>query len=64
MQVFFAPFYFNHVMTAQMTGGGRTVRVGPCDEATMLPDLDWLERTLQVGNRFSSKDKLRFQTEP
>jgi aspartate/methionine/tyrosine aminotransferase len=30
--VFFAPYYFNHVMAAQMAGGGRTVEIGPCDE--------------------------------
>ena len=30
-------------MAAQMCGGAATVEVGPCDEDTLLPDLDWLE---------------------
>lgn len=44
--VLFAPYYFNHAMAVQMTGGARQLRVGPCSEHTLCPDLDWLEAQL------------------
>jgi len=47
--VLFVPYYFNHLMALQMTEGGPQVTLGACDAATMLPDLDWLERELAGG---------------
>lgn len=41
--VLFAPYYFNHLMAHQMTGGSASVILGPCDPKTLHPDLDWLE---------------------
>ena len=32
--------------SAQMTGGGRGVALGPCHQDSMHPDLDWLEAEL------------------
>ena len=32
--------------SAQMTGGGRAVALGPCHQDSMHPDLDWLEAEL------------------
>jgi aspartate/methionine/tyrosine aminotransferase len=43
--VLFKPYYFNHLMAIQMTGGARTVLFGPHD-AALKPDLDWLEAQL------------------
>ena len=55
--VLFAPYYFNHLM--MLTGSGiprENVLVGPRD-ASMLPDLDWLEETLfPCGNNNSGKE--------
>lgn len=42
----FVPYYFNHLMALQMTGGGSNVVFAPCDPHTFHPDLDWLEREL------------------
>lgn len=44
--VLFQPYYFNHLMALQMTGGAQGVVQGPCDPSTFHPDLDWLEREL------------------
>lgn len=44
--VLFRPYYFNHLMALQMTGGARSVRFGPCDPSTFHPDLNWLEQEL------------------
>lgn len=41
--VLFAPYYFNHLMAHQMTGGGGNVVFGPCAPDNFHPDLDWLE---------------------
>eukprot|EP00873_Tetraselmis_striata_P044831 jgi/Tetstr1/465095/TSEL_009823.t1 len=41
--VLFAPYYFNHLMAHQMTGGAGGVVFGPCRPDTFHPDLDWLE---------------------
>jgi aromatic aminotransferase len=43
--VLYKPFYFNHLMAVQMTGGSRTVLFGPPTEG-LKPDLDWLEELL------------------
>lgn len=40
--VLFAPYYFNHLMALQMTGGGSGVLIGPA-RGDFLPDLTWLE---------------------
>jgi aspartate/methionine/tyrosine aminotransferase len=44
--VFFTPYYFNHVMAVQMSGGGDAMLLGPCDPSTLHPDLDWLAAAL------------------
>mmetsp|Transcript_13002 Transcript_13002/g.18405 ORF Transcript_13002/g.18405 Transcript_13002/m.18405 type:complete len:466 (-) Transcript_13002:4-1401(-) len=44
--VVFKPYYFNHVMAIQMTQGDDAVVVGSCDDHG-IPDLDWLDRSLQ-----------------
>jgi len=48
--VLFRPYYFNHLMALQMTGGAQAVRFGPCDPASWHPDLDWLEAEIQGNN--------------
>eukprot|EP00934_Nitzschia_sp_Nitz4_P007302 Nitzschia sp. Nitz4//scaffold41_size133979//110618//111859//NITZ4_003368-RA/size133979-processed-gene-0.226-mRNA-1//1//CDS//3329551533//7292//frame0 len=45
--VVFKPYYFNHVMALQMSCGNDSVVVGPCSDEG-IPDLDWLEQTLQA----------------
>lgn len=37
---------FNALMAVQMAGGKRTLRFGPCDPETFIPDLDWLQQEL------------------
>lgn len=49
--VLFRPYYFNHLMAIQMTGGGDRVVYGPCDPSTWHPDLDWLEGELSRTDR-------------
>jgi aromatic aminotransferase len=44
--VLFKPYYFNHLMAIQMTGGDKNVVYGPAG-AGLRPDLDWLETTLK-----------------
>ena len=44
--VLFKPYYFNHLMALQMTGGGKNVMYGPAG-AGLKPDLDWLENELK-----------------
>eukprot|EP00199_Chlamydomonas_sp_CCMP681_P002316 CAMPEP_0119111636 /NCGR_PEP_ID=MMETSP1180-20130426/36531_1 /TAXON_ID=3052 ORGANISM="Chlamydomonas cf sp, Strain CCMP681" /NCGR_SAMPLE_ID=MMETSP1180 /ASSEMBLY_ACC=CAM_ASM_000741 /LENGTH=423 /DNA_ID=CAMNT_0007098707 /DNA_START=46 /DNA_END=1317 /DNA_ORIENTATION=- len=46
----FTPYYFNHLMAVQMTGGARHVLYGPCDPQTLHPDLGWLEQQLLGPN--------------
>ena len=41
--VLFSPYYFNHLMAHQMTGGAARVDFGPCHPDTLHPNLDWLE---------------------
>lgn len=43
--VLFWPYYFNHLMACQMTGGARSVVLGP-PGASLKPDLAWLEKEL------------------
>lgn len=45
--VLFKPYYFNHLMACQMTGGDKNVLYGTAG-AGLKPDLDWLETTLKV----------------
>ncbi|KAK9809123.1 hypothetical protein WJX72_009699 [[Myrmecia] bisecta] len=42
----FCPYYFNALMTVQMTGGGANVVYGPCRPEDWHPDLDWLEQEM------------------
>jgi len=44
--IMFPPYYFNHLMAVQMTGGSLSVELGACDHNTMLPDVSWLEDRL------------------
>lgn len=44
--VLFRPYYFNHLMALQMTGGAASVVLGQCDPASWHPDFDWLEGVL------------------
>ena len=46
--ILFVPYYFNHLMALQMTGGGHSVVFGRCHQQTWRPDLDWLEQVLAV----------------
>ncbi|KAJ4765891.1 Aspartate aminotransferase [Rhynchospora pubera] len=49
--VMFSPYYFNAYMSFQMTGI-TDILVGPADPDTLLPDLEWLEKTLsQKGDK-------------
>lgn len=48
--ILFMPYYFNHLMALQMTGGGHSVVHGQCDQQTWKPDLDWLEQALAGAN--------------
>jgi aspartate/methionine/tyrosine aminotransferase len=46
--VVFSPYYFNHVMALQMCCGHDSVVVGPSNiDEGGIPDLQWLEETLQ-----------------
>ena len=47
--VFFKPYYFNHLMACQMTGGARSIVLGPPD-ACLKPDLAWLAEELNGDN--------------
>lgn len=44
----FAPYYFNHLMAIQMTGGADKVVLGSLDK-DYFPDADWLEQHLAEG---------------
>uniref|UniRef100_A0A5B7B607 Aminotransferase class I/classII large domain-containing protein n=1 Tax=Davidia involucrata TaxID=16924 RepID=A0A5B7B607_DAVIN len=43
--ILFAPYFFNAYMSFQMTGINH-ILVGPSNPMTLLPDADWLEKTL------------------
>lgn len=40
------PYYFNHLMAIQMSGGGANVVLGPRYQGSGHPDLDWLQAEL------------------
>eukprot|EP00878_Enallax_costatus_P041090 GHUV01047554.1.p1 GENE.GHUV01047554.1~~GHUV01047554.1.p1 ORF type:complete len:219 (+),score=49.79 GHUV01047554.1:1038-1694(+) len=44
--VLFTPYYFNHLMALQMTGGADSVLLGPCHSDNQHPDLGWLQQQL------------------
>ncbi|KAG2424660.1 hypothetical protein HXX76_014384 [Chlamydomonas incerta] len=46
----FRPYYFDHLMAVQMTGGSDRLVVGECDPVTMRPSLAWLQRELVGPN--------------
>ncbi|CAG9461340.1 unnamed protein product [Pedinophyceae sp. YPF-701] len=48
--VLFRPYYFNHLMAIQMTGGARNIILGDCDATTQHPDLAWLRQRLESPN--------------
>jgi aspartate/methionine/tyrosine aminotransferase len=48
--VLFVPYYFNHLMAVQMTGGAINVVYGRCNPHSLHPDLDWLEDELSQPN--------------
>jgi len=45
--VLFAPYYFNHYMCLQMTGGGDGVLFGQVSQQDLTPDVDWLKAELK-----------------
>lgn len=47
--VLFRPFYFNHRMALQMTGGHANVVLAPSTK-DYLPDVEWLEKRLSQAN--------------
>eukprot|EP00466_Bigelowiella_natans_P014877 jgi/Bigna1/126162/aug1.2_g870 len=47
--VLFPPYYFNHLMAVQMTGGFHTVEMGKTDPKTMEPVVKWVANTHKVG---------------
>eukprot|EP00882_Tetradesmus_deserticola_P031207 GHRQ01035282.1.p1 GENE.GHRQ01035282.1~~GHRQ01035282.1.p1 ORF type:complete len:246 (+),score=86.93 GHRQ01035282.1:437-1174(+) len=44
--VLFVPYYFNHIMALQMTGGTPQVVLGPCCAGNLHPDWGWLQQQL------------------
>ena len=48
--ILFVPYYFNHLMAVQMTGGADNVVHGKCDPQSWHPNLDWLEQELSQPN--------------
>ncbi|KAI3437662.1 hypothetical protein D9Q98_000112 [Chlorella vulgaris] len=44
--VLFKPYYFNHLMAIQMSGGRANVVLGPRCQGSGHPDLDWLQAEL------------------
>ncbi|MEW5307472.1 MAG: hypothetical protein WDW38_008716 [Sanguina aurantia] len=44
--VLFTPYYFNHLMAIQMTGGASRIIYGECDPLTLHPNLEWLQTVL------------------
>eukprot|EP00879_Flechtneria_rotunda_P018349 GHRR01019246.1.p1 GENE.GHRR01019246.1~~GHRR01019246.1.p1 ORF type:complete len:399 (+),score=104.95 GHRR01019246.1:337-1533(+) len=45
--VLFKPYYFNHIMALQMTGGAAELVLGPSNPNTLHPDWEWLQQELQ-----------------
>ena len=48
--VLFAPYYFNHMMALQLSGGAKNVVTGRCHPSSWHPDLDWLQAALASPN--------------
>lgn len=46
----YKPYYFNHLMAIQMSGGGHNVAFGPRKPGSGHPDLDWLAAELAGPN--------------
>mmetsp|Transcript_37014 Transcript_37014/g.71727 ORF Transcript_37014/g.71727 Transcript_37014/m.71727 type:complete len:443 (-) Transcript_37014:206-1534(-) len=44
--IMFAPYYFNHKMAVQMTGGSRNLELGAVDPETLIPSPEWVEKRL------------------
>ncbi|KAF6259878.1 pyridoxal phosphate-dependent transferase [Scenedesmus sp. NREL 46B-D3] len=44
--VLFVPYYFNHIMALQMTGGAPQVVLGACCAGSLHPDWAWLQQQL------------------
>ncbi|GAB5354303.1 hypothetical protein AAMO2058_000107300 [Amorphochlora amoebiformis] len=45
--ILFKPYYFNHHMCLQMTGGAHNVILGGVTPDSLMPDSKWLEKTLE-----------------
>ena len=45
--IIFAPYYFNHVMAMQMSRGDASILIGPTQDVSGMPDLEWLTKTLE-----------------
>ena len=61
--IVFAPYYFNHVMAIQMCcNGDSSVVIGPCTDDG-IPNLDWLERTLQQQSEQQQQQQQRSSNE-
>ena len=54
--VLFRPYYFNHLMAVQMTGGHESVIIGETD-AGLVPDMDWLSRAFENQNQNQHQNK-------
>jgi aspartate/methionine/tyrosine aminotransferase len=48
--VLFRPYYFNHLMALQMTGGADRVLIGETDPQSLTPDMGWLRRQFAKQN--------------
>ncbi|KAK9825707.1 hypothetical protein WJX74_000024 [Apatococcus lobatus] len=48
--ILFAPYYFNHMMALQLSGGAKNVVTGRCHPTSWHPDLDWLQAALASPN--------------
>jgi len=59
--VIFSPFYFNHRMALQLAGAD--VVLGEVD-ASLLPDVDWLEKSLQEASATGQPIKMVTLTSP
>eukprot|EP00933_Yihiella_yeosuensis_P025323 TRINITY_DN19671_c0_g1_i1.p1 TRINITY_DN19671_c0_g1~~TRINITY_DN19671_c0_g1_i1.p1 ORF type:complete len:465 (-),score=65.34 TRINITY_DN19671_c0_g1_i1:108-1502(-) len=59
--VLFKPYYFNHRMALQMTGGGHSIILGETTEE-FLPDASWLEKRFEAQNSSSSSGRIRMVT--
>uniref|UniRef100_A0A7S0DSD0 Aminotransferase class I/classII large domain-containing protein n=1 Tax=Amorphochlora amoebiformis TaxID=1561963 RepID=A0A7S0DSD0_9EUKA len=53
--ILWPPYYFNHKMAIQMTGGSSTLELGQPDPHTLVPDPWWLEDRIKVKNNKTEK---------